>query len=189
MCFATKAQDGKLSCLEVIAAALPPEEQEKLIPKHYCELPTFPAYVRNTGTTLASPNLKVREMDFQDQVHILPFQGMGVFRWVQRMSPHAPYCSFRRKREEKLPAALEKHQFTGLLCHLLERGKNFLPSTPDCRTYIPFKPKHENMMLMFKAKLTSNKFFVISSFLMSSGPKIIHGNPSVETFSIGILCI
>lgn len=53
-----KAWHGK--CLEVSAAALPTEEQEKLIPKDYCELLTFPAYVRNIGTTLASPNLKVR---------------------------------------------------------------------------------------------------------------------------------
>lgn len=100
-----------------------------------------------------------------------------------------PYCSYRRKKEEKLPSALEKHQFIRLLCHLLEIGKNFLPSTPDCRTYTPFKPKHENVMLMFKAKLASNKFFNISSLLMSSEPKIIHGNPSVATFSIETLHI
>lgn len=90
MCFATKARDGKLSCLEVTAAALPPEEQGKLTLKDYGELPIFPAYVRNIGTKLASPNLKVREMDFQEQVHILSFQGKGVSSWVQRMSPHAP---------------------------------------------------------------------------------------------------
>lgn len=106
-------------------------------------------------------------MHFQEQAHILPFQGKG--------AEDAPYCSFRRKKEEKVLPALEKHRFTGLLCHLLEIGKNFLPSTPDCRTYTPFKPKHENMMLMFKAKLTSNEFFDISSLLMNSGPKLFMG--------------
>lgn len=59
-----KAWGDKLSCLEVSAAALPHKEWEKLIPKDYRELPTFPAYVRNMGTTLASPNLKVRKMHF-----------------------------------------------------------------------------------------------------------------------------
>lgn len=59
-----KAWGDKLSCLEVSAAALSPEEQGKLIPKGYHEFPTFPAYVKNMGTTLASPNLKVRKMHF-----------------------------------------------------------------------------------------------------------------------------
>lgn len=80
-----KARDGKLSCLEVSAAR---GERGRWFPKDDCELLTFPAYVRNIWRTLMSPNLKVREMHCWEQVHILPFQGMGLFRWAQRMSPH-----------------------------------------------------------------------------------------------------
>lgn len=105
---------------------------------------------------------------------------------AEKESSCSPLFLKEEKGREASPCS-RKTQFTVLLCHLLEVGKNFLPRTPDCRTYIPIKPKHENVMLMFKTKLTSTKFFDISSLLMNSGQKIIHGNPSVVTFSIETL--
>jgi len=59
----------------------------------------------------------------------------------------------------------------------------------DCRTSVPFKPKYESVMLMFKVKVTSSKFFDTSSSLTNCELIIIHGNPSVGIFSTETLHI
>lgn len=105
----------------------------------------------------------------------------GLQMGAEKESSCSPLFLKEEKGREASPRS-RKTQFTVLLCHLLEVGKNFLPRTPDCRTYIPIKPKHENVMLMFKAKLTSTKFFDISSLLMNSGQK----NYSWESFCCDI---
>jgi len=94
-----KAWDGKLSCLEGSAAAL-------------CHLGSrgddflkmamsFPLCQSMWGTCGEHWRAQtwVREMHCWKQVHIIPFQGMGLFRWVQRMSPHPLCCCWRRERE------------------------------------------------------------------------------------------
>lgn len=138
--------------------------------------------------TLTSSNLKVREMHCWEQVYILPFQGMGLFKWVQRMNPHP--LMFPKKGKESFPPFQQTNSFSELLCHLLEFGNNYLLKTLDCRTCrtIPFKPKQENV-LMFKAKLTGSKSFDVSCSVTNCEPSIIHGNPSVGTLSIEKLYI
>lgn len=99
-----KAQDARLSCLEVCAAALCHlESRGDCFLKAAVSSPLSHLMQGMCGGHLTSPNLKVREMHCWEQIHIPPFQGREFFRQAQRTSPQPLYCFWRREREASSP--------------------------------------------------------------------------------------